>query len=140
MVNTILVPVDDSELSERALSYAIQENPDAEFTLIHAYGLPKNAGRGAVIQLDDEIEQAAKKGAEKVLERARDVAAQAGYDGEIETIAQRGDPEKVITAHAEDADAVYIGSHGREGTSRILLGSVAEKVVRRSPVPITVVK
>jgi nucleotide-binding universal stress UspA family protein len=40
---------------------------------------------------------------------------------------------------AEDVDALVVGSHGRDGVTRLLPGSVAETVVRRSPVPVTVV-
>lgn len=140
MTMRILVPVDDSEQAEEAVKYAIEENPDADLVLIHAYGLPETAGRGAVITLDDKAMEAAKAHAENIFDKFEDVAAESGYEKEIETIAESGDPEKVVTKHAGDADAIYIGSHGREGSSRILLGSVAEKVVRRSPVPVTVVK
>ena len=49
-------------------------------------------------------------------------------------------PKKIIPDRAAEHDAVYIGGHGRTGAARILLGSVAESVVRRSPVPVTVVK
>lgn len=53
-----------------------------------------------------------------------------------------GRPERAIVAYAEDhlVDEIVIGSHGRTGGSRILLGSVAEQVVRRSPIPVTVVR
>lgn len=140
MAKQIIVPVDSSEQSTKALSYAVEEEPDAELTLIHAYGLGTQAGRGAVVQPTSEAIDASEEQAEEVLAAAQDAAVDAGHEGTIETVAEVGDPEKVITAHAEDADAVYIGSHGRKGTARVLLGSVAEKVVRRAPVPVTVVK
>jgi nucleotide-binding universal stress UspA family protein len=48
----------------------------------------------------------------------------------------------VIVTYADenDVDHVVLGSHGRKGLTRVLLGSVAEAVVRRSPVPVTVVR
>lgn len=55
-------------------------------------------------------------------------------------VAEAGDPEKIITDHAEDADAVYICSHGCKGTARVLSGNVAEKVIGRAPVSVTIVK
>jgi len=53
-----------------------------------------------------------------------------------------GRPARAIEECAEEAavDHVVIGSHGRDGIARILLGSVAETVVRRSPVPVTAVR
>lgn len=140
MSKHIIVPVDSSEQAEKALAYAVEENPDADLTLVHAYGLQEHAGHGAVVELTSEALNAAEEQAADILESAQDVAEEAGYDGDIETVAESGDPEEVITGQAEDADAVYIGSHGREGSARVLLGSVAEKVVRRAPVPVTVVK
>lgn len=141
MPTDILVPMDGSEQSEEALRYAIEENPEADLTVVHAYGIDDtSAARGAVITLDDQALAAAREHAEEVFERAREVADEAGYDGELETIAEQGDPEKVITDHAAEMDVVYIGSHGREGAATVLLGSVTEKVVRRSPVPVMVVK
>jgi len=53
-----------------------------------------------------------------------------------------GRPTKVIVEYADDhdIDQIVMGSHGRSGMSRILLGSVAEIVVRRASVPVTVVR
>lgn len=140
MNKQIVVPVDSSEQSQQALTYAVEEQPEAKLTLVHAYGLSAHAGRGAVVQSTSDAIDAAEKQAEELLSDAREIAVDAGHDGPIETVAETGDPEKVITDQAADADAVYIGSHGRDGTARVLLGSVAEKVVRRAPVPVTVVK
>lgn len=141
MTENILVPMDRSEQSRRALEYAIEHRPDAEITVLHAYGIKDaSAARGAVIVMDDEVRDAAKQHATEIFESAREIAAAADYDGEINTIAEEGDPARVITDHAPDFDAVFIGRHGRGSNANILLGSVAEKVVRRAPVPVTVIK
>jgi nucleotide-binding universal stress UspA family protein len=60
----------------------------------------------------------------------------------VDTAHRVGDPAEEIVAHAEstDADHVVLGSHGREGMDRLLVGSVAEAVVRGSPVPVTVAR
>jgi len=60
----------------------------------------------------------------------------------VETATEVGQPSRTIVAYAQehDLDHVVIGSYGRKGLSRVLLGSVAELVVRRSPVPVTVVR
>jgi nucleotide-binding universal stress UspA family protein len=53
-----------------------------------------------------------------------------------------GSPTREILSYADrnDIDQIVIGSHGRSGVTRVLLGSVAEAVVRRAPVPVTVVR
>lgn len=76
----------------------------------------------------------------EVVERARQTAAERGSN--IETKLETGPPSQTINEYAEDHDIDHIvmGSHGRSGVSRILLGSVAESVVRRSPVPVTIIR
>jgi nucleotide-binding universal stress UspA family protein len=76
----------------------------------------------------------------KLLDRVADYAADRGV--EVETELMRGRPDRAIVKRAEDGefDLVVLGSHGRDGVARVLLGSVAEKVVRRSPVPVLVVR
>jgi nucleotide-binding universal stress UspA family protein len=75
-----------------------------------------------------------------VLDEAEARAEEHGVPVHRETIV--GVPSRAIVEWAEEneVDGVVIGSHGREGVSRVLLGSVAETVVRRSPVPVTVVR
>ncbi|WP_306060964.1 universal stress protein [Natronococcus wangiae] len=60
----------------------------------------------------------------------------------IETTVETGRPARTITEYAvsNDVDHIVMGSHGRSGVSRILLGSVAETVARRVPVPVTIVR
>jgi nucleotide-binding universal stress UspA family protein len=62
-------------------------------------------------------------------------------DTTVRTVHEVRHPARTVVDHAtrDDVDHV-VGSHGREGVSRLLLGSVAEKIVRRSPVPVTVVR
>ena len=62
----------------------------------------------------------------------------------METVRLVGAPAQTVLEYLEDEgnsiDQVVMGSHGRTGLSRVLMGSVAEKVTRRSPVPVTVVR
>jgi nucleotide-binding universal stress UspA family protein len=59
----------------------------------------------------------------------------------VETLVQRGDPVTEILRMAEDgaSDLIVMGTHGRSGIKRALLGSVAENVVHRAPCPVLVV-
>ena len=76
----------------------------------------------------------------------RDLAAEAatvhGHDITVDMRIENGDPGDVIASIVadEDIDQIVIGSHGRRGLGRLFIGSVAEQVLRQSPVPVLVVK
>lgn len=141
MPERILVPVDGSNRSEEALEYAIETFPEASITAVHV--LEAGHGDGGTLSgmtgnLPDE--SAAMERSEEILESVRELAAERG--AEIETQRGRGRPDRLIVKRAEDGkyDMIVIGSHGRDGVARVLLGSVAEKVVRRSSVPVLVIR
>lgn len=139
MISRILVPVDDSELAERALEYALEAHPDAEITVLHVVGAPSPMlGAATELALADDVEEAAEKRAEKVLDRAREIAEEHGV--EIDTAVEMGRPARAIVRRAEDFDAVVIGSHGGSLADRLFVGDVAKTVFQRSPVPVTVVR
>ena len=138
MTKRVLVPVDGSPQSDAALEFVADEWDDADVVLLTVVD-PAEAGfrKAAIATSGEEWYERAKVRAEEIFEQARE---RLGRDvpGEVEV----GRPSKVIVEFAEetDADHLVVGSHGREGVSRVLLGSVAESVVRRSPVPVTVVR
>ena len=142
MSDEILVPVDGSEPSDEALAFAFERFPDARFVALTVVA-PSDAWYGSV-EMDartfEKIREAAKKRAESVLADARERAEAAGVDLSTELVF--GQPARSVVSYAEEhaPDQIVMGSHGRDGVSRILLGSVAETVVRRSPVPVTVVR
>ena len=78
--------------------------------------------------------------ANKVAATAADTIRNAGMP--VETAVREGDPRSEIVAEAEDwgADLVVVGSHGRTGIKRLLLGSVAEYVVRHAPCSVELVR
>jgi len=140
----VLVPVDESDRSEDAIDFACQNYPDARITALHvldpgdfysATGL-----EGGALASYDAIKEQQERQSETVLNHARDRADEHGV--EIETDQIIGGVSRSIVTYADehDIDHIVIGSHGRTGASRILLGSVAEAVVRRSPVPVTIVR
>ncbi|MFB6299276.1 MAG: universal stress protein [Halobacteriales archaeon] len=139
MSSRILVAMDNSEMAERTLRYALETHPGAEITVIHVVGEPSSMwGKAAEIALADDVEQAATELAEDLLENARAIAGE--YDREIETQVQVGHPARAIIDQADAYDLVVIGTHGGTLTERLLVGNVAETVFRRSPVPVTVVR
>ncbi|QSW98451.1 universal stress protein [Haloterrigena alkaliphila] len=136
----ILVPIDDSEPARAALEHARRQYPDAEITLLHVID-PNFAtyGEGGVYAYESVLE-GREATAEKLLADVRELTAD--HDGPITEETTVGDPAREIVAFADErgVDHVVIGSHGRSGASRILLGSVAERVARRAPVPVTIVR
>lgn len=136
----ILVPVDDSEPAMKAVEHAAKQYGETDIVLLHVISPTTSMyGDGAVYAFD-EIMDARKEAGKDLLEEAADLATEHGCDVETETIV--GQPSRTIVEYADDSgiDHIVIGSHGRSGASRVLLGSVAENVVRRSPAPVTVVR
>lgn len=137
MGDKILVPIDGSEPSSNALEFAIEKFPDSEITVIHVL-TPADTG-GEIYHLPQSEDELRDEG-EAVVEEAVALAANKGV--EIDTEIKLGKPDRHITKYAEENgfDQIIMGSHGRSGISRILIGSVAERVVRRSPVAVTIVR
>lgn len=144
MSKRIVVPVDDSDRSVDALEFAVDEFPDAEITALHVldpgdFYAATGVDGGAMANYE-QIYERHEQQADRILENAVDLAADRGV--EIDTDRVIGGISRSIVDYVEehDADQIVVGSHGRTGASRILLGSVAETVARRSPVPVTIVR
>ena len=139
MISRVLVPLDGSEMSLRALEYALEVHPDAEITALHVAGEPSPMmGQALRLALEEDLDQATEELAEDIFEPARELAAE--YDTEIDTTVGVGSPARVIVNRAEEYDAVVLGSHGGNLQSRLFVGNVADRVFKRSPVPVTVVR
>ena len=136
----ILVPIDGSEPSMAALEYACTNHPDSPITVLYVSNVASGQNRFIAGGSFQEWKQTEERRAEELLERARENAA--AFDVDIETVHEFGDPIRFIVGYAEenDFDTVVIGNHGRDGVSRLALGSVAERVVRRASMPVVVVK
>ena len=139
-----VVPIDGSDQSRHALEYAFSVFPDVETTVLHAIDpMETQYGEGQLIHSEAEYERL-QQHAEQLLADAEALARD--YDATVRTttIVEWG-PNRPAAAildyvDANDIDHVIMGSHGRSGVSRVLLGSVAETVARRSPAPVTVVR
>lgn len=133
----ILVPLDFGEPSTRALDVAIMlaSKFEAKVTLLHVSWLPPTAHVDFTEGLPwptDAFAQQAEKELNAIASRAH-----ALYPG-IEQRVVKGEPweEILLCAREQGAELIVMGTHGRRGVSRVLLGSVAEKVVRLSPIPV----
>lgn len=140
----VLVPVDGSPQSNEALKHALRNFHDSGITALTAVdpiaaGYAAAPGPDATAYPGEWTEQAEKR-ADAVLDDAAEIAAHESR--RVETVRVTDRPVRAIVGYAEEHDVehIVIGSHGRTGITRVLLGSVAEKVVRRAPCPVTVVR
>ncbi|MFP4632642.1 MAG: universal stress protein [Halobacteriales archaeon] len=140
MAGRVLVAVDTSEQAERAYDWTLEEMDDDEITLLHVLD-PIDPGFIPGVDVEPDGEDYPERAAETYLEELAERGRENGVD--VETVVEEATVvSRAIVEEAErgDYDHVVVGSHGRQGAARILLGSVAEKVVRRSPTPVTVVR
>jgi nucleotide-binding universal stress UspA family protein len=137
MDSDVLVPVDGSENAWDALEYALEQYQEGSVTVLYVIN-PLNGD----YELDETEEQAVKQ-SERIAEETRERADAAGADPElIEFVTREGRPAEEIVAHVDEQGIgqVVMGSRGLSGVKRLLLGSVAETVVRRADVPVNVVR
>ena len=144
MPRRILVAIDDSEESDDALAHAFDVHADDEFVVLHVINPDRWISAGddeeGELYYSAELEESIKRAADDLLAEAAGTAREAGIDAE--TVRVFGQPAAAILEYVEEnpVDQIVMGSRGRTGLDRLLLGSVAERVVRRSPVPVTVVR
>jgi nucleotide-binding universal stress UspA family protein len=132
----ILVPHDFSETADQALAYALDlaEKLGARITIVHAYevvyGFPESVQLTA--DLLGAVQSASRTALDSVLARARRPGV--ALDG----LLRQGPAWSEINTLAREAnvDLIVMGTHGRRGIARALLGSVAEKVVRTATCPV----
>ncbi len=139
MYGSILVPTDGSQESSAVVEEAIELATlcDATIHALHvidekAYlSVPDDARDRVRETLKDDADSFTKSVAEKGLDEGVDVVREVRW----------GSPAPAILSYAVEnqVDAIVMGTHGRTGYERFLLGSVAEKVVRTSPVPVLTV-
>lgn len=145
-VQRILVAIDFSPQSEAAVACALSfaRAFDASVTLLHVYELPTMMNP-IVPGADNEDDAAViRDGARDRLAGVRDRLTRNDPRAPVvalETVVAGGTPAEAILAHAQAGgfDLVVLGTHGRSGLQRLLVGSVAEEVVRRAPVPVVTV-
>lgn len=136
----ILCPVDFSSFAERALRYTVAMAGwfDSEVTLLHVGAAPPSPVFGAVAD-DPRLREAELAEAQTLLDQWAAQHASSGVP--MKTLVRGGRPVEAILAAARElsADLVVMGTHGRSGFERLMLGSVAEKVLRKATVPVLTV-
>lgn len=143
-IRTILVPTDFSEGAACALRWAqaLARAFAAKIVVLHVLELPVAwtplGGLGSIpTPISAEAVEQLTNEAQTIL----DTVAQ-GAPEVTQRVVRDGHPREVILAVAQEvgADAVVMGTHGRRGVSQLFIGSVAEHVVRHSPVPVLTVR
>jgi len=147
MYERILVPTDGSDVAESAVDHALDlaEKYDAEVHALYVVDIDsvhlslgteqvdrlKQGRFGEMEELKEQADEATGAVAERGAERGLDV---------VEHVSG-GRPHKLIASYAEDneIDLIVMGSHGRAGVRRALLGSVTERTLRSTHIPVLVV-
>lgn len=139
----ILVPVDYSKFSKQALTYGkhLAASFDATLQLLHVIELNfhpayYSVGKTSLFEIDSDLRD---RSHDKLMELAQE-AAGPEVDVEPYVIEGRANSDIVKFATENDSDLIVIPTHGLTGLSRFLIGSVTQKVVRRAPCPVFVVK
>ena len=137
----ILCPVDLSESSVRSLAHAaaLARWYDARLTVLHVVPtfdpVPVRGGLDEPLRIVNPVSR------EQVLEEMRRSLVLAAVSPHARLVAEAGDPQKMIADQAisNRADLIVMGTHGRRGFKRLLMGSVAEAVLREAPCPVLTV-
>ena len=141
MPKTILVPTDFTACAQEAVDYALAlaKRLDARVCLVHAYLIPVSGWEGGWAFPQDvvsQLEAAARAKLDATLTKARETLPT--------TTASfwNGDPREGVLELASDLDAdlIVMGTHGRRGISRAIMGSVAEHVMRRAKCAVLAVR
>jgi len=142
-IQHILVPTDFSTCSNRALDLGLEfaRLLNARLTLLHVVPLPVFAGAGAgmgegIVIYTEQMEEEARQMLAGYTQRVNDAGVA------CETIVDHASPFQCILDHAEasQVDLIVMGTHGHTGLQHMLLGSVAEKVVRLAKCPVMVTR
>ena len=150
MFRRILVPIDGSPTSNRGLDEAIDLARDqkAKICLLHVVDeLVVTAGIDGMVYMPpdyvDDFVKGLRAGGTKLLARAEAKVRKRGVAIEtvlLETVGRRVADLIVKQAKKWDADVIVLGTHGRRGLSRVVMGSDAEMVLRETPLPVLLVR
>ena len=140
----IVVGVDDSEQAAAALRWALAEGVlrQATVEVVHSWSPPLSAlpfGATLVIPVDEgAIDAAARASVDELVDAA--LAEMDSRPPEVQSTILPGGPATTLVEVSEGADMLVVGSHGRSGLSRLMLGSVAMACVNHATCPVVVVR
>lgn len=138
MFETVLLPTDGSEGTDDAVAHAIDVAAGFDATLFVVHVADTN--RDSVTVVDGEVVDVLEEEGEDIVAETAERAQRRGVDVRTEVV--QGDPATTIADYADERgmDLVAMPTHGREGLGQHLLGSVTERVVRISEVPVLTIR
>jgi universal stress protein A len=142
-IKTILVPTDFSGCADEALERATQlaKLTQAEIHLLHAYELPMPlVGVDVPLSLPQEFYDQVRDGAKRGVDKRISKVATEGVKATGSVVLDSPTRAILDAAVKMHADLIVMGTHGRTGMKHVLLGSVAERVVRLASCPVMTVK
>lgn len=140
---TIVIGVDFSVYSRRALAFAMDLAPDAHINLVHAYHIPFKGFVTGAHQASDVRKKYQEQIEQLVEGEMNDFLRGVSVDSvAISTVMMEGAPHEALHKIVNDveADLVVVGTHGRTGMARALLGSVAASILNDSPCDVAAVQ
>jgi nucleotide-binding universal stress UspA family protein len=136
----ILVAYDGSLPAQKAVERAVKAADGEEIILLRVIETADGMIEAGLDIVQNRLKEMQDKKTSELSEDVKALLDTEDVEFRVETAV--GKPSREIVAFAEENDVseIVIGSHGREGVSRVLLGNVAENVVRRSPITVIVVR
>ena len=151
-VKTVLVPLDGSELSQESLSHAaaVAAGLGASITLIQVTGtadfyrryLDRASAEEGLISAEELVQADSEDARTSLAAASRRLAQEFGYGGQVTVTHLQGQnpAEAIVNVAGAEPTMVVMTTHGRSGINRLVLGSVADRVVRHANAPVLVVR
>ena len=146
MFKRIVIPVDGSATSNKALMVALQmaSETGGRVRIVHVIeGMAYSGGTVQTESFPGGLMGSVREAGKKLLEDAQALATAAGVEVETELFDTfDGRLADVVSEAATQwqADLIVVGTHGRRGIGRILMGSGAEQIMRQAPIPVLVIR
>jgi len=148
MYKHIMLPIDGSELSDRAVKegVAFAKSIGANLTVIHVIShyyvaIEEGAASTELRAIEKDHEEMSKKGARKILDKVENLAKAEGVRCEgVVVVGDQPYQEIIDNAAARNCDLILMASHGRRGLEGLVLGSETVKVLTHTKIPVLVVR
>jgi nucleotide-binding universal stress UspA family protein len=139
---TVVIATDGSESVERAIDVALDLAIRFDAAVHALYVVDETEVASSPARVRDEMQHALQESGGEAIVDVQRRATELSAGGQVTAVVREGRPADEVVGYAReiDADMVALGTRGRHGENRFLLGSVAERVVRSCPVPVLTVR